>query len=80
MLKIALRILLILLCALLLGVIGFFIGAHIGGNYAQDFIFLGSKGYEAVGLIGFWVGVILTLITGVLLWLKKMKKNNRNDL
>ncbi len=40
------------------GILGLIVGALIGGNYAQDFTFLGVRGYEAVGLLGLMVGSI----------------------
>lgn len=40
-------------------VIGTITGIQIGGNYFTSFEFLGSRGYEATGLIGSWVGIAL---------------------
>ena len=53
-----------LVCA----VIGLLVGAEIGGNYAQDFVFNGMRGYEAGGQLGFLVGFVVGSIgTGVTL-------------
>jgi hypothetical protein len=41
------------------GVLGFMAGTFIGGNYAQNFTFLDVRGYEAAGLLGLIIGVIV---------------------
>lgn len=49
---------------------GAFIGATIGGNYFVDFAFLGTRGYEAAGLLG---GILSALaIFGLALGISKM--------
>lgn len=48
-------------------VVGTFVGIDIGGNYFPAFEFAGSRGYEATGLIGFWVGAALGAVLGA--WL-----------
>ena len=45
-----------------LGLIGWLIGAYLGGNYAVGIKFIGLRGYEAAGLIGFLLGALLGLI------------------
>ena len=40
------------------GILGFMVGTYVGGNYAQDFTFLGVRGYEAAGLVGLIIGAI----------------------
>lgn len=56
-----------------LGVIGLFISMYIGGNYAEDFVFNGVRGYEATGQIGFIIGGVIGLITGWWFLLKRKK-------
>ena len=38
------------------GVLGWLLGALIGGNLAQGFAFGGVRGYEAAGLVGYLGG------------------------
>jgi len=47
------------------------IGALIGGNYAEQFVFNGVQGYEATGQIGFILGALTGLIAGWWFLLKK---------
>jgi hypothetical protein len=49
MLKKVLRIIAVIGITLVLGIIGLVIGALIGGNFAQEFVFDGVRGYEATG-------------------------------
>ena len=53
-----------LVIGFVLGVIGLFIAMYIGGNYAEDFVFNGVRGYEATGQIGFLLGGAIGLISG----------------
>ena len=64
MFKTALRVFVTLVIGFVLGVIGLFIAMYIGGNYAEDFVFNGVRGYEATGQIGFLVGGAIGLISG----------------
>jgi hypothetical protein len=73
MLKTTLRVFLTLILGFVLGVIGLFIAMYIGGNYAEDFVFNGVRGYEATGQIGFIVGGVIGLITGWWFLLKRKK-------
>jgi hypothetical protein len=52
--------------AVVCGILGLIGGAYIGGNYAQDFTFIGGRGYEAAGPLGLIIGAI----TGGLLSLR----------
>jgi len=61
----------VILIGLVSGVIGWIVGALIGGNYAEQFIFNGVQGYEATGQIGFILGLLLGLITSWWLLIKK---------
>ncbi|MBN8581011.1 MAG: hypothetical protein J0L96_10095 [Anaerolineae bacterium] len=60
--KTMLRIFAIILIGFVCGVIGLIIGALIGGNYAEQFVFNGVQGYEATGQLGFVFGVLIGLI------------------
>ncbi|MBI5294471.1 MAG: LPXTG cell wall anchor domain-containing protein [Chloroflexi bacterium] len=73
MLKTVLRVFLTLIIALVLGVIGLLIAMYIGGNYAEDFVFNGVRGYEATGQIGFIIGGIIGLVTGWWFLLRRKK-------
>lgn len=64
MLRTTLRVFLTLVIGFGLGVIGLFISMYIGGNYAEDFVFNGVRGYEATGQIGFIIGGVIGLIMG----------------
>lgn len=39
-------------------ILGFMAGTYIGGNYVQNFTFIGSRGYEAADLMGLILGGI----------------------
>jgi hypothetical protein len=64
MFKTALRVFFTLVIGFVLGIIGLFIAMYIGGNYAEDFVFNGVRGYEATGQIGFIIGGMIGLISG----------------
>ena len=48
-------------------ILGLITGMNIGGNYFTDFVFMGSRGYEATGTIGSIIGVTLGALVGGLL-------------
>jgi hypothetical protein len=73
MLKTTLHVFSTLVIGFVLGVIGLFISMYIGGNYAEDFVFNGVRGYEATGQIGFIIGGVIGLITGWWFLLKRKK-------
>ena len=68
-----LRIIAVIGITLVSGIIGLVIGALIGGNYAQDFVFDGVRGYEATGQLGFILGVVAGLFLSV--WFIVRRKN-----
>ena len=72
MFKNVLRIFAVIVIALVFGAIGMIIGALLGGNYAEQFIFNGVQGYEATGQIGFILGISIGLILG---WRFLAKRN-----
>ena len=74
MLKIVLRIIAVIAIGFFLGIIGLIIGASIGGNYAEQFVFNGARGYEATGQIGFIIGALIGLISGWWLLVKRKSK------
>jgi hypothetical protein len=63
MLKTTLRILASIAIGFVSGIVGMLIGALIGGNYAEQFVFNGVQGYEATGQIGFILFVLIGIIT-----------------
>jgi hypothetical protein len=71
--KTILRVFFTLVIGFVLGVIGLFIAMYIGGNYAEDFVFNGVRGYEATGQIGFILGSLIGLITGWWFLFKRKK-------
>jgi hypothetical protein len=64
MLKTVLRVFAIVLIGLVASGIGLIIGALFGGNYAQQFVFNGVRGYEATGQLGLILGALIGLISG----------------
>ncbi|QQR82530.1 hypothetical protein IPJ70_00210 [Candidatus Campbellbacteria bacterium] len=59
----------------LLGLIGWVVLATYGGNYAEDFIAFGLRGYEATGFIGQCVGLVLGVVMTIYIYQKNFKKN-----
>ena len=51
----------ILIC-LVMAALGGLLGAYLGGNLAVNFKLFGVRGYEAVGLAGFFLGGVSGLI------------------
>ena len=73
MLKTVLHVFFTLILGFVLGLIGLFIAMYIGGNYAEDFVFNGVRGYEATGQIDFIFGALIGLIFGWWFLLKRKK-------
>jgi len=73
MLKTVLRVFAILVVGFVSGVIGLIIGALIGGNYAEQFVFNGVRGYEATGQVGLILGALIGLIAS---WWVLFKRNS----
>ena len=73
MFKAALKGIAVLAGSLLLGLVGMVVGAYIGGNFAESFVFNGVRGYEATGQLGFWMGIIAGVALGVLVLNKRSK-------
>lgn len=48
----------ILLGGTVCGILGLGVGAYIGGNLAQNFVFAGVRGYEATSLLGLILGSV----------------------
>ncbi len=71
MLNTMLRALVILLIGFVAGIIGLMIAALIGGNYAEQFVFNGVRGYEATGQLGFIFGALIGLISSWWILFKK---------
>jgi len=65
MLKLILKGIVVLISGLLFGAMGLFLGAYIGGNYAQNFSLFGVRGYEAAGQLGFILGAIMGVVVSI---------------
>jgi len=63
-----------LLLVVLLGALGGVIGAYLGGNYWVNFSLFGIRGYEALGLVGFFVGLLCSVILIRMLFVKRKDK------
>lgn len=57
----------ILFCSLFFGIAGLIARAYIGGNFLADFTFNGVRGYEAVGQIDFFAGLVIGVALGIAL-------------
>jgi small-conductance mechanosensitive channel len=60
--KTVLRVMGVLVIGFISAGIGMIVGALIGGNYAEQFVFNGVQGYEATGQLGFIFGALIGLI------------------
>lgn len=57
------------------GILGWIIGAMIGGNIPSDFTYQGLPGYEGTGMLGFHIGVGLgVLAICAALWRQYQKR------
>ena len=65
MLKLILKGIVVLISGLTFGAMGLFLGAYIGGNYAQNFSLFGVRGYEAAGQLGFILGAIMGVVVSI---------------
>jgi hypothetical protein len=63
MIKTVLRVIVVIMIGFVSGVTGMIIGALLGGNFAEQFVFNGVQGYEATGQIGFILGALIGLIS-----------------
>ena len=64
--KLALKGAAVFASGLFFGAVGLFLGAYIGGNFAQDFTLFGVRGYEAAGQLGFILGCIMGIVVSIL--------------
>lgn len=62
MYKTIFRVFMALLVGIVFGLFGWIVGALIGGNYAEQFVFNGVRGYEATGQLGFNFAALIGLI------------------
>lgn len=61
--KTVLRGVFIIIVGLVSGIVGLVIGILFGGNYAEQFMFNGVRGYEATGQIGLLLGTSIGFFT-----------------
>jgi hypothetical protein len=66
-LKIGIAIVISIAAVLLCVIYGFIWGANIGGNYFTEFQAFGRQGYEATGMIGVILGLIIGAAIATLL-------------
>lgn len=71
MLKTILRVFVVLLIVFVSGVVGWIVGALIGGYFAEQFVFNGVQGYEATGQVGFILAAGIGLIASWRFLVKK---------
>ena len=76
MLKSVLKGAAVIAASLFFGLIGMTIGAYIGGNFAEGFVFNSVRGYEATGQLGFLVGFVLGLALSIFLLFKRSKRDD----
>jgi hypothetical protein len=62
------------------GIIGMGVFTLVGGNYAVDFTAFGLRGYEATGIIGLYVGLIIGTVLAALLLYKRYFRSSENAL
>lgn len=67
MLKLVIKGLVTIVSGLFFGALGLFIGAYLGGNYAQEFSLMGVRGYEAAGQVGFILGAIMGVMVSLII-------------
>ena len=63
MLKTIFRVFAVVLVGFVSGIIGWIVGALIGGNFATQFVFNGVQGYEATGQVGTILATLIGLIS-----------------
>ena len=74
MLKTALKGAAVIVSGLFFGAVGLIVGAYIGGNFAESFVFNGVRGYEATSQLGFWMGIITGVTLGIFLLSRRSKR------
>lgn len=72
-----LKLLGIIIGAAVGSIVGLFFGMNLGGNYFEEFVFNGLRGYEAVGQIGAIVGGLFGAMCGWLFSLIVVSSRNR---
>jgi hypothetical protein len=76
MMKRVLKVAIVLTSGILFGLLGMFVAALIGGNYATGFQFFGVQGYEATGQVGFIIGAALGVIVSWKIIINKWKNTD----
>ena len=71
--KLVLKVGIVIVSGLLFGFAGLILGTYIGGNFAEDFVFNGVRGYEAAGQLGFILGSAMGILVGIL-FMRNWKK------
>ena len=68
-----------LLGTLILGIIFSLLGMNLFGNYFVDATFLGSRGYEAGGNIGFILGIGIGITLSIVVYHRFVKQKAVKD-
>jgi hypothetical protein len=63
MLNTLLRVLSIIIIGFVSAILGWLLGAWFGGNFAEQVVFNGVRGYEATGQIGAILGALIGLLS-----------------
>ncbi len=70
MVKRALIIIFLLLLPFIMGIFLLLVGATVGGNFFVNFEAFGVKGYEATGIIGLYLGIIIGIVISINIYRK----------
>ena len=55
------------------GIIGWVIGAFVGGNIDSNFTYRGLPGYEGAGMLGSHIGIALSVVGAIIVWKRRHK-------
>ena len=79
MAKKILVILSLLVLTFILGIVFLLLGMTIGGNFFVDFEFMGGRGYEAMGSLGFFIGLGIGLIISIFVTIRLFTKSKGHN-
>lgn len=76
------RALIILGCVfgtLVFGIIFLLIGMNLFGNYFVNATFLGGRGYEAGGNLGFLIGIVIGVVLSIFMYRRYGIQHNKDS-